>query len=43
MIVRSEFLEDLIVKMNAKEEINYRIMRGHVYESAIDQYGSRFI
>ena len=42
-IIRSEFLEELINKVNNKEKINYRTLRGHVYECAIDQYGSRYI
>ena len=42
-IERSPFLQDLIERMNDKELIDYRILRGHVYECSIDQYGSRFI
>ena len=42
-IKRSEFLEELIQKMSLKEDIDYHILRSHVHECAIDQYGSRYI
>ena len=42
-IERSSFLLSLIEKIQAKEEFDYRIIRSHVYECAIDQQGSRFI
>ena len=42
-IDRSEFLKDLIEKINNNDKIDYRCLRKHVHESAIDQYGSRYI
>lgn len=36
-IARSPFLTDLIQKINSKEEFDYRIIRTHVVECAVDQ------
>jgi hypothetical protein len=36
LIERSLFLEEMIKKMFNKEKIDYRIVRGHVHECAVD-------
>jgi len=36
-------LEKLIASMQNQETVNYRSLRGHVFECAVDQFGSRFI
>ena len=43
VIERSEFLDNLLAKLQDHEHIDYHTLRGHVHECSVDQHGSRFI